>query len=124
MLGAIGRVIFYNGIVYPKGHERHNNIGCRQNKSYQAIIHVGDKIGIKKQRVNSAQTKAQVGAECVFNRLAFNYSHLMISDSRLVSILRLYFSSPMGCVSSVLFWYWVKYSRICCFMAGSSVLAA
>lgn len=103
MLGAIGRVIFNNGIVYPKGHERHNNIGCRQNKSNQAIIRIGEKIGIKKQSVNSTQTKAQVGAKRVFYGLAFNYSHLMISDKRLVSILRLYFSSPMGYTSSVLF---------------------
>lgn len=52
MLGTIGRVIFNNGIVNPKGHKWHDNIGSRQNKSNQAIIHIGEKIGIKKQGVN------------------------------------------------------------------------
>lgn len=54
MLGAIGRVIFNNAIVYPKGHKWHDNIGSRQNKSYQTIIRIGEKMGVKKQGVNGA----------------------------------------------------------------------
>ena len=69
------RIKFNDGIVGSKGHNRHHNIGRRQNKGYQSKVGVTNKIGKQKEDIDGSNSKSYIGNDGIFYGLRSYNTH-------------------------------------------------